>query len=145
MKGYSAFPKAPVLLEPHHQIAYCHIQDTCWERGLTSLQRCSLCILQPHVQLGFRCIRVYWCLIASKKRVYWFGKSCLKKCMSNRSDPYVEVSVVFFCGFSDCLTPQIIFHPLLSLLACQTSDTNFRNSVNSCNKMIDQSWFLIFR
>ena len=28
MKGYSAFPKAPALLEPHHQIVYCHIQDT---------------------------------------------------------------------------------------------------------------------
>ena len=25
MKGYSAFPKAPALLEPHHQIVYCHI------------------------------------------------------------------------------------------------------------------------
>ena len=30
MKGYSAFPKAPALLEPHHQIVYCHIQDTRW-------------------------------------------------------------------------------------------------------------------
>ena len=28
MKGYSAFPKAPALLEPLHQIVYCHIQDT---------------------------------------------------------------------------------------------------------------------
>ena len=29
-KGYSAFPKAPALLEPHHQIVHCHIQDTRW-------------------------------------------------------------------------------------------------------------------
>ena len=28
MKGYSAFPKAPASLEPHHQIVLCHIQDT---------------------------------------------------------------------------------------------------------------------
>ena len=28
IKGYSAFPKAPASLEPHHQIVYCHIQDT---------------------------------------------------------------------------------------------------------------------
>ena len=28
MKGYSTFPKVPALLEPHHQIVYCHIQDT---------------------------------------------------------------------------------------------------------------------
>ena len=33
MKGYSAFPKAPTLLEPHRQIVYCHIQDTCWKGG----------------------------------------------------------------------------------------------------------------
>ena len=38
-KKYSAFPKAPALLEPHHQIAYCHIQDTrCGV--LSPLQRC---------------------------------------------------------------------------------------------------------
>ena len=28
MKGYSAFPKAPALLKPHHQIVSCYIQDT---------------------------------------------------------------------------------------------------------------------
>ena len=28
MNGYSAFPKAPALLEPRHQIAKCHMQDT---------------------------------------------------------------------------------------------------------------------
>ena len=30
MKRYFAFPKAPVLLKPHHQIVWCHIQDTRW-------------------------------------------------------------------------------------------------------------------
>ena len=30
IKGYSLFPKAPALLEPHHQIVQCHIQDTRW-------------------------------------------------------------------------------------------------------------------
>ena len=28
IKGYSAFPKVPALLEPQHQIVLCHIQDT---------------------------------------------------------------------------------------------------------------------
>ena len=28
MKGYSALPKALALVEPHHQIVLCHIQDT---------------------------------------------------------------------------------------------------------------------
>ena len=43
MKGYSAFPKAPALLEPQH-----HNQDThCGMAGLTPLQRWIRCILQP--------------------------------------------------------------------------------------------------
>ena len=45
MKGYSAFPKAPALLELHHQIVLYHIQDT----RLTLLQRCSWCTLQPQL------------------------------------------------------------------------------------------------
>ena len=28
MKEYSTFPKAPALLKPHHQIVWCHIQET---------------------------------------------------------------------------------------------------------------------
>ena len=56
MKGYSAFPKAPALLEPHHQIVYGHILDTrvFWGgEGFTLLQGCSLCIpqLQPTGQI----------------------------------------------------------------------------------------------
>ena len=27
IKGYSTFPKTPILLEIHHQIVLCHIQD----------------------------------------------------------------------------------------------------------------------
>ena len=42
MKGCSTFPKAPTSLEPHY-----HIQDSWRRRGLTTLQRCSWCILQP--------------------------------------------------------------------------------------------------
>ena len=29
MKEYSAFPKAPALLKPHHHTVLCHMQDTC--------------------------------------------------------------------------------------------------------------------
>ena len=42
MKRYSAFPKAPALLEPHHRIVQCHIQG-----GSYPLQKCSRCILLP--------------------------------------------------------------------------------------------------
>ena len=73
MQGYSAFPKAPTLLEPHHQIGprsngnegvalyspkpqhywdltirlFSVISKTLVGRDLTPLQRCSWCILQP--------------------------------------------------------------------------------------------------
>ena len=39
MKGYFAFPKAPALLEPHHQIVYCHIQDTRWGGSYPSVEK----------------------------------------------------------------------------------------------------------
>ena len=47
MKEYSATPKAPALPEPH-RIVSCHIRDPCCG-GLTLLQRCSRCILQPQL------------------------------------------------------------------------------------------------
>ena len=46
MKGSSVSPKIPVSLEPHHQKIWCHIR-TLIGGGLTPLQRCSRCILQP--------------------------------------------------------------------------------------------------
>ena len=46
IKGYSAFPKFPALLKPHHQIVWCHKQDTRWA-SLTPLLRCCRCILPP--------------------------------------------------------------------------------------------------
>ena len=48
IEGYTAFLKAPALLEPNHQIVQCHIQDT-HSGGFTPLQRISRCIplLQP--------------------------------------------------------------------------------------------------
>ena len=44
-RGYSAFPKAPALLGPHHRIVECHKQENRWE-SLTPLQICSQYILQ---------------------------------------------------------------------------------------------------
>ena len=39
MKGYTAFPKAPAILEPHHEIVLCHIQDACCGGALLPLCR----------------------------------------------------------------------------------------------------------
>ena len=46
IKGYSAFPKAPASLEPHNQTAVIS-RTLVGGGGLTTLQRCSQCILQP--------------------------------------------------------------------------------------------------
>ena len=43
MKGYSAFPKVPASLEPHHPITLCHIQDTCWGGSYPSAEVQSVC------------------------------------------------------------------------------------------------------
>ena len=40
VKEYSAFLKAPALLEPHHQIVKCHIKDSRLG-SLTPVQRSS--------------------------------------------------------------------------------------------------------
>ena len=61
MKGYSAFPKAPVLLEPH--------QDTRWEEELTPLQRSSRCILQPQPTGHLYMIKVYIYIYISNHHV----------------------------------------------------------------------------
>ena len=43
IKEYSAFPKAPLLLEPHHQIVKCHIHDTrCGWGSYPSLKKQSV-------------------------------------------------------------------------------------------------------
>ena len=44
IRKYSEFPKAPNLLEPHHQFVLCHIQKTWW-KSLTFQQRRSQFIL----------------------------------------------------------------------------------------------------
>ena len=59
MKGYSVFPKAPALLELHHQIVSCHIQDTRW-RSFTHLRRSSRCIFYRPSRLAY--FRLYICV-----------------------------------------------------------------------------------
>ena len=42
MKGYSTLPKAPVLLDSHHQTVSCHIQDTRWGVSYHSAEKQSV-------------------------------------------------------------------------------------------------------
>ena len=50
MKGYSAFPKAPALLEPHYKIVFCHIHETRW--GVVPLCRGAFGIFYRPSRLG---------------------------------------------------------------------------------------------
>ena len=47
MKGYSTFLKAPALLELHHQIISCHIQDTRWGKSYPSIGMQSVYSTDP--------------------------------------------------------------------------------------------------
>ena len=51
IKGYSAFPKAQALLEPHHQIVYCQIQDIRYGEGVLPLckETVGVFIVQPQL------------------------------------------------------------------------------------------------
>ena len=54
VKEYSTFPKDIALLESHHQIILCHIQDTCCWGSLINLQRCNQCIMLTGLKQHFR-------------------------------------------------------------------------------------------
>ena len=47
IKGYSAFSKALELLEPQHQIVYCHIQDARWESLTLLPEMQGVCGIAP--------------------------------------------------------------------------------------------------
>ena len=47
MKGYTAFPKAPALLEPQLQIVWCRIQDTRWGESYPFEEVQSMCSTAP--------------------------------------------------------------------------------------------------
>ena len=66
MKEYSAFLKAPALVELHHQIIKYHIKDTRWGNLISQL-KCSRCILQPQLTR----LHYLWLEIT----VYYFQKS----------------------------------------------------------------------
>ena len=82
MKGYSAFPKAPTSLEPHHQIILCHKQDTRWRRRIP-LQKAVAEFYCPNLQ-GKKFGMVYQCIYsldamtdtdsASENKVMYHGK-----------------------------------------------------------------------
>ena len=95
MKWFSAFPKAPALLEPHHQIVLCHIQEIHWGY-LTPLQRSSSCILQPTGQP----IRFIFApnFTLSRLESYAFGHTPLWIIFLNEFyDPFHCFNKQFFC------------------------------------------------
>ena len=53
IKTYSAFPKVPALLEPHHQVVQCHIQDILGG-GVLPLCRDAVSVFNSSSRLGHR-------------------------------------------------------------------------------------------
>ena len=53
-KGYSAFPRAPVLLEPHHQIIQYHIQEIQCGWGVLPLCREAVSVFCKPQSIGPR-------------------------------------------------------------------------------------------
>ena len=78
MKGYSRFQEAP-RLELYHQTQFRVITRTIVESGLSPLQSCSRCILQPQATVCV-CVCVYVCMCVCK-RVYVFVCMCVCVCV----------------------------------------------------------------
>ena len=67
-KGYSALPKAPELLEPHHQIVLCHIQDI--HGSVLPLCRGAVSVFYSPSRLGkirFIIFPIVWALCKMQK------------------------------------------------------------------------------
>ena len=76
IKGYSAFPKTPALLEPHHQIAYCHTLFG----GVLPLCRGAVCVFYSPSRLSNFCELNYndqkiWQTFACNIRKRWTAVS----------------------------------------------------------------------
>ena len=99
IKGYSAFPKAPALLDPRQQIVKCHIQFTSLE-GLTPLQWCSRCILQIS-RLGHLTSRILFT---------WFFSALMKAKISTSSNGITSQLHSFKCNnFDICDSSFFLF------------------------------------
>ena len=79
MKGYSAFPKAPALLELHHQIDSV-VSKTFVGGCLTPLQRRSQCILQSSV------------LYELNKSLFWTDA----RCNTQQKSPTCTATYLYF-------------------------------------------------
>ena len=64
MKRCSALPKAPALLEPHHQIVKCYIKDTYWGEVLP-ICKGTLGVFHSPSRLGNLCGLVWFYDISS--------------------------------------------------------------------------------
>ena len=107
MKGYSAFPKAPGSLMPHHQIGLCHIQDTRWEGSLTPQQICSRCIIQSQPKAPVTLGLAFWLesgdpIVSQRHRVFYgfyFQRQILLCAQFHFFNPLVSALLLHLCQF----------------------------------------------
>ena len=143
MNEYSTFPKAPALLEPHHQIVSCHNQDTHWE-GLTPLQRCSWCILQPQPTEQFRDRLLRWITILIYMHLGTFLN--IWNCLSlfhqlPTSTQFIPSTLNMHSSYSLNSQPALSLFPQLSNSTQFITSTLNQHSVYSLNSQLALSLF----
>ena len=102
MKRYSTFPKAPALLEPHHQIVWHHIQDSYWGN------------LNP-LQSVYSTAPTTW---ISNERV-------LNTYIATEVEPHIQMKF----SFIPRMQKTLVFFPLCFILSKYKNSINIFNSI----------------
>ena len=136
IKGYSAFPKAPALLEPHHQI-FSVIIRTLMGGDLTPLQRSSRCILQPQPtgQLMTR-----YSLLMSTYAILKTGYSFLFSFLNFWDKPWRFLSLRVFGLLSSSL---LLFQLRFRFLSNPGTKSFFESSGVACSDSWNELGFLL--
>ena len=94
MKGYSTFPKAPALLEPHQSDCLVSYPGHSLGGGLTPLQRSSRCILQPQpTGQSSHSSFLLW-LVILLKLASWHIGHCLTQCDLKVAEMNIQHSLI---------------------------------------------------
>ena len=143
IKGYSAFPNAPALVEPHNQMFSNYFQDTHW-RSLTPLQRCSRCIFfsassdwakQKGKFLDSFFFLGYSCYVKYQQPHPWFEHRLLCP-FSYDSDPYNTNTSLSVC-LSVCLSLSLsLYIYILQYLKQLTTILHYLKTQSESNASI---------
>ena len=115
MKGYSTSPKAPALLEPHHQIVYCHIQDTHWKSLILLLIYSQCFLLSQLTGSSYFCVwlSTFWVtLVCVCVCVCVYNNNNFKNLKFDMKTGKSNILWYFACfwHFNQCLFVKLLYH-----------------------------------